>query len=54
MKDNYGYERTANIAVRLTEQEKEQLKARAAQDGVSISILVRRAIEAFMKGNTAQ
>ena len=54
MKDNYGYERTANIAVRLSEQEKEAIKEAAAKAGVSISIFIRNAIEAYMKGDSKQ
>lgn len=44
----YGNDRATTIAVRLTEQEKEQIKAAAKARTVSISDLVRVAIEEYL------
>ena len=53
-KNDYGFNRTTNIAVRLSEQEKEAIKEAAAKEGVSISILIRKAIEEYLKGDNEQ
>lgn len=47
MKDN----KTTKIDVRMSQQEKEQLKAYAAEHETTISELVRQALNYIMRGN---
>ena len=54
MQKNYGFNRTANIAVRLSEEEKEQIKTIAAKNGESISTLIRKAINDYIKGGNSK
>lgn len=48
MARDYGNERSSNIVFRVSEQEKEQIKAAAANFGKSISDFLRDAVAAFM------
>lgn len=48
MAREYGNDRCAAIAVRMTKQEKEQLKAAAEARALSISDLIRLAIEQYL------
>ena len=48
MAREYGNERNSNIVFRVSEQEKEEIKAAAAQVGKSISDFLREAVAAFM------
>ena len=47
MARDYGNSRAANIAVRLSEQEKEQVKAEAQAHGMTVSELVRLALDEY-------
>ena len=47
MARDYGNNKGANIVVRVTEQEKEQLKTLAAAKGLTLSELLRAAINKY-------
>ena len=47
MAREYGKERAAIIAIRVTEREKEQLKELAAAQGLTLSELLRAAIDNY-------
>ena len=49
MAREYGNDRTANINIRATEQEKEQLKAAADKLNISVSQLLRKLITDYAK-----
>ena len=50
MAREYGNDRTATVAVRLTKEEKERLKAAAQAQGLSMSDFIRAALEQYLQG----
>ena len=49
MKNEYGFNRETTIAVRVSEAERDQIKAAAARAGVSVSHYIRLAIAQYEK-----
>ena len=49
MARDYGNDRVTNTAVRLSQQEKEQLKAEAYKRGITISALIRQAVAEYLE-----
>ena len=49
MAREYGNDRTATVAVRLTKEEKERLKAAAQAQGLNISELIRNSLSLYLE-----
>lgn len=51
MAREYGNDRAATIAVRLTKEEKEKIKAAAQAQGLNISELIRNSLSIYLEGS---